>query len=290
MKPLHMVGLLVAGVALIVAANSLYTVTETERALVVTLGKIDKEVIEPGLYVRKPFVQQLVKFDSRILNLTGESEEVVTRDKKRILVDTFTRWRISDAASFYESVRTESNGRAQLLVIVNSAAKRALARNDMMDIISGDRMRVMHSILDEARQEAARLGIEVIDVRIKRADLPQENSVAIYNRMRAERNKEATDIRARGEEEAQKIRANAERQRTVILAEADRDAMKLRGEGDAESIRISGEAFSKSPRFYAFIRSLEAYREALGRNDAMILVDPKIKFLDNFMDGASRSQ
>lgn len=290
MKPIHMVGLLFVAVIGIVVANSLYTVKETERALVLTLGKIEKEVVKPGLYVRQPFVQQLVKFDSRILDLTGESEEVVTRDKKRILVDTFTRWRIADATNFYESVRTETNGRAQLLVIVNSAAKRALARNDMMDIISGDRDSVMRGILDEARREASRLGIEVIDVRIKRADLPQENSVAIFNRMRAERNKEATDIRARGEEEAQKIRANAERQRTVILAEADRDAMKLRGEGDAESIRISGEAFSKSPRFYAFVRSLEAYRESFGREDAMILVDPKINFLDNFMNGASRGQ
>lgn len=290
MNPLRMVGLLAAAAVAIVLANSLYTVAETERALVLTLGKIEREVGKPGLYLRQPFVQQLVKFDRRILDLTGEAEEVVTRDKKRILVDTFTRWRIADATTFYESVRTENNGRTQLLVIVNSATKRALARTDMMSIISGDREKVMQGILDESRREAARLGIEVVDVRIKRADLPQENSLAIYNRMRAERNKEATDIRARGEEEAQKIRANAERERTVILAEADRDAMKLRGEGDAESIRISGEAFSKSPRFYGFIRALEAYRASLGREDAMILVDPKVKFLDNFMEGAGRGQ
>ena len=273
----------------ITLASALFVVKETDRVLVLTLGKVEREISEPGLYVRKPFVQQTVQLDDRILMLDGEAEEVVTRDKKRILVDTFTRWRIADAISFYESVRTLENGRAQLRSIVNSATKRSLARNDMMTIVSGERRLVMSDILTEVREQAKTLGINVVDVRIKRADLPKENSLAVFNRMRAERNKEATDIRARGEEEAQKIRANAERERTVLLANAERDAMRLRGEGDAQAIRIFATAFEKAPDFYEFTRTLEAYRNSLSRQDTTILLDPKVKFLDAFMGREGRN-
>tara|TARA_Y100000782_G_scaffold41136_1_gene45686 strand:+ start:110610 stop:111470 length:861 start_codon:yes stop_codon:yes gene_type:complete len=285
MKPIHMIFGITGIIALILVANSAFIVTETDRALVLSLGKVDRQVEEPGLYFRRPFIQQLVKYDDRVLDLDSTPEEIVTKDKKRLVVDTFMRWRIEDATKFYETQRTMSSGRAQLNTIMSSATKRSLARHDAQDIISGERRNIMNSILAETREEASRFGIEVLDVRIKRADLPAENSQAVYNRMRAERNKEAKEIRAGGEEEAQKIRANAERERTILIADAENKSQMLRGSGDADAIKIFADAFGKSPEFYRLTRTLDAYRRSLAKENAMLVVDPETDFLKIFEQG-----
>ncbi len=285
MKPIHMIFGITGIIALILVANSAFIVTETDRALVLSLGKVDRQVEEPGLYFRRPFIQQLVKYDDRVLDLDSTPEEIVTKDKKRLVVDTFMRWRIEDATKFYETQRTMSSGRAQLNTIMSSATKRSLARHDAQEIISGERRNIMNSILAETREEASRFGIEVLDVRIKRADLPPENSQAVYNRMRAERNKEAKEIRAGGEEEAQKIRANAERERTILIADAENKSQMLRGSGDADAIKIFADAFGKSPEFYRLTRTLDAYRRSLAKENAMLVVDPETDFLKIFEQG-----
>lgn len=285
MKPIHMIFGITGIIALILVANSAFIVTETDRALVLSLGKVDRQVEEPGLYLRRPFIQQLVKYDDRVLDLDSTPEEIVTKDKKRLVVDTFMRWRIEDATKFYETQRTMSSGRAQLNTIMSSATKRSLARHDAQEIISGERRNIMNSILSEIREEASRFGIEVVDVRIKRADLPPENSQAVYNRMRAERNKEAKEIRAGGEEEAQKIRANAERERTILIADAENKSQVLRGTGDAEAIKIFADAFGKNPEFYRLTRTLDAYRRSLAKDNAMLVVDPETDFLKIFENG-----
>jgi len=288
MKPLHILLGLVGVAALVVLLNSVFIVSETERALVLTLGKVDTEITQPGLKFKKPFIQQVVKYDDRILEMDSQPEEVVTQDKKRLVVDSFLRWRIADAKTFYETQRTLLSARSQLAVIVSSATKRTLAREDAHSIISGERGKIMDSILQETRSEAKRLGIEVVDVRIKRADLPAENSHAVYNRMRAERNKEAKEIRATGEEEAQKIRSNAERQRTVLLAEAERKAEGLRGEGDAEAIKVFADAFGKDPDFYNLTRTLQAYRKGLAKPDTLLVLDPSMDFMKTLTQGAKQ--
>ena len=288
MKPLHILLGLIGVAALVVLLNSVFIVSETERALVLTLGKVDTEITQPGLKFKKPFIQQVVKYDNRILEMDSQPEEVVTQDKKRLVVDSFLRWRIADAKTFYETQRTLLSARSQLAVIVSSATKRTLAREDAHSIISGERGKIMDSILQETRSEAKRLGIEVVDVRIKRADLPAENSHAVYNRMRAERNKEAKEIRATGEEEAQKIRSNAERQRTVLLAEAERKAEGLRGEGDAEAIKVFADAFGKDPDFYNLTRTLQAYRKGLAKPDTLLVLDPSVDFMKTLTQGAKQ--
>ena len=285
MKPIHMILSLLAIVAVILLANSAFVVKETERTLVLALGKVDRQIDDAGLYFRRPFIQQIVKYDDRVLYVDSQPEEIVTKDKKRLVVDTFMRWQIVDAVKFYETQRTMSTGRAQLNTIMSSATKRTLARHDAQDVISGERRTIMSAILQAARDEADRFGIDVVDVRIKRVDLPKENSLAIYNRMRAERNKEAKEIRAGGEEEAQRIRATAEKTRTVLIADAERQAQALRGEGDALAIKIFADAFGKDTEFYRLSRTLDAYRASLAKQGATFVVDPEMEFLKLLQQG-----
>lgn len=268
----------------LIASLSAFVVQETEQVMVLQLGKVKRLEAEPGLKWRVPFAEQLIYFDKRILETDAGKEEIQSKDKKRLVVDSFTRWRIVDARKFFEAVRTDSAARARLNIIVNSNIRRALARHNLVDVVSGDRQKIMEDVLGEARKEAESLGIEIVDVRIKRADLPVANSRAVFNDMRTEREKEAKEIRAGGAEKAQQIRADAERQRTILLAEAQRDAQKIRGEGDAESIRISAEAFGKDPEFYAFIRSLEAYQQSLKDDNTMMVIDPSSEFFKYFKD------
>lgn len=285
MKPIHMILGIIGAITIVLVANSAFIVTETERALVLSLGKVDRQVEKPGLYFRRPFIQQLVKYDDRVLDLDSTPEEIVTKDKKRLVVDTFMRWRIADATKFYETQRSLSGGRAQLNTIMSSATKRSLARHDAQEIISGERRNIMTNILNETREQAARFGIQIVDVRIKRADLPHENSQAVFNRMRAERNKEAKEIRAGGEEEAQKIRANAERERTIMIADAEKKGQELRGSGDAEAIKTYADAYGQSPEFYRLARTLEAYRNSLAKESTMLVIDPETSFLNIFESG-----
>ena len=272
----------VAGAVAIVAANSLFTVHETEQAMVLQLGQVRNVVNEPGLNFKTPFVQNVIYFDRRVLETDSKPEEIQSKDKEPMVVDSYTRWRITDVSKFFKTVRTEREARRRLDIIVNSALRRKLAQHSSTEIVSGDRAQIMDDILVEARQQAAPLGIDVVDVRIKRADWPANISRAVYGRMNEERHKEAKEIRAQGEEAAKEIRATADKERTILLAEAQRDAQKLRGEGDAESIRITADAFSKDPEFYGFMRSLEAYETALSGGDTMMVLDPNVEFLKHF--------
>lgn len=274
-------GLVAAVVFLVVMLNSVFTVRETEQVMVVALGRVERLVTEPGLHMKVPFYHQLVVFDKRILQTHSSPEEVQTLDKKRVVVDSFTRWQIVDAAQFYRSVRNTNAAVQRISTIVNSNIRAVVASVPLHDLISGKRASVMAQILESTRDEAEPLGIRIVDVRIKRADLPPENSEAVFRRMQAERQKEASEIRASGEEEAQKIRADAEKQRTILLAEAERDSARLRGEGDGQAIRIGGAAFGQDPGFYKLTRSLEAYKDSL--KGSTFVIDPGTTFMDSMV-------
>ncbi|MCZ6721060.1 MAG: protease modulator HflC, partial [Proteobacteria bacterium] len=252
------------------------------QALLLQLGEPLGVKTKPGLYVKWPFMQNVEMFDKRILDYDVPVEEVITSDRKRLVVDTFARYRIVDPLKFFQSVGTEAVVRNRLGAILNARTREVLGRVPLITVVSGERAGLMSSIAALVNQEARSFGVDVIDVRIKRADLPQENSQAIYLRMQTEREREARGYRAQGAEMAQRIRASAERDRTVILAEAQRDAQFLRGEGDAEAIRIFAEAFNQDPDFFAFYRSMEAYRKSLNKDDTTMVLSPESEFFEFF--------
>lgn len=282
MKPtqLFLVLLLVLGSILLV--NSLFVVKESQQVMVLQLGKIKSIESEPGLKMKTPFIQQIMVFDKRILETDSGAEQFQTKAKEPLNIDSFTRWRIVDAKKFYETVRTISGGRSRLDLIVNSNLRRVLAQHMPQEIVSGDRDALLKEVIEASGVQAAELGVEVVDVRIKRTDWPEQISLKVFGRMRTEREKEAKAIRAEGAESAQKIRAEAEKKRTILLAEAQRDAQKLRGDGDAEAIKVTAAAYNKSPDFFGFIRSLEAYKKSLAGNDSLLVLDPSMDFFKHF--------
>lgn len=269
---------------LLVLWSSVFSVRQQEQAMIVALGKVVRLVDEPGLHLKMPLYHQVVFFDKRLLNNESPTEEVQTLDKERVLVDSFTRWQIVDAGVFYRNVRSIPMAVQRLDAIVNSNIREAVAMTKLGELVGVKRDQVMQDIFKQSAAEAAPMGIKIVDVRLKRTDLPKENSEAVYRRMRAERQKEASQLRAEGEEEAQKIRAEAERARTVLIAEAQRDSAKLWGEGEAEATRITGGAFSKDPGFYRLTKSLEAYKAAFGASNTMIMVDPNSEFMKTMMN------
>jgi membrane protease subunit HflC len=270
--------------ALVLLLNSLFTVSQTQQAMVVSLGQIVREVTEPGLHMKVPFLHQVVMFDKRILETASEAEEVQTLDKERVVVDSFTRWRITDVGQFFISVRSIATAQLRLDTIVNSALREEVANVRLIDLVDAKRNEVMGKILKRVQAESKGMGIAVVDVRLKRADLPEANSESVFRRMRAEREKEALELRAQGQEEAQKIRSEAEKERTIILAEATRDAQKLRGVGDGQSFRITGNAFSRDPDFYKLTRSLEVYRASMTPSTTLMIIDPSVEVMDKFVN------
>ena len=282
------IGVVLAVAALILASASLFTVNETQQALVLQLGAIKKQIREPGLKVKLPFVQNVVILDKRVLDLDPPEEKLILSDQKRLNVDAFARYRIQDPERFYQSLGSEHAAEQRLATVVNSALRRVLGSVTVLDVLSAKRDQIMADLKSQVNQEATRFGIEIVDVRIRRADLPEEASQAIFNRMRSERVREAAEQRARGEEEAQRIRASAERERTVTLAVAQRDAQILRGKGDQDALKIINEATGKDPEFYAFYRSLQAYRETLRPGDTTMVLSPDSDFFRYFErpDGA----
>jgi membrane protease subunit HflC len=276
---------IVAGfAALVLVLNTLFTVSQTQQAMIVSLGQIVREVDEPGLHMKVPFLHQVVMFDKRILETDSPAEEVQTLDKERVVVDSFTRWRITDAGQFFISVRTVGTAQLRLDTIVNSALREEVANVRLIDLVDDKRDDVMARILRRVQTESRGMGITVVDVRLKRADLPEANSESVFRRMRAEREKEALELRAQGQEEAQVIRAEAEKERTIILANATRDAQKLRGQGDGISIRTTGAAFSRDPDFYKLTRSLEVYRASLTASTTLMVLDPSVEVMDKFVN------
>lgn len=261
--------LIVAG---IFAMSSLFIVDQTEVALVLQFGQPRRVVDIPGLWVKKPFIENVIIYDRRLLDLEPPPEEIIASEQKRLVVDTYARYRITNPLLFYQTVATEAGVQARLGALVNSALRRVIGNVTLSQILSPQRAAIMRQIRDEVHSEAKGFGIDVVDVRIRRADLPTQNSQAIYARMRSERQQQAAQYRGEGAEAAQTVRANAERERTVILADAQREAQKMRGEGDAQSIKIYADAFGRDKQFYAFYRTMRAYRDALqGKNTSFVL-------------------
>lgn len=278
-----LVGLgVLAAVALVVLGSALFTVHQAEQALVLRLGAPRATITEPGLKVKVPFIENVVRYDARVLDLDPPAEQVILADQKRIVVDTFTRFRIEDPLRFYQAVRSEEAVRARLREIINGALRRVLGNVTLPSVLSEERTAIMAEIMRQVQQETSGLGITINDVRIRRADLPEETSQAIYDRMKSEREREAREARAQGQERAQQIRSRAERERTVILAEAQRQAQLLRGDGDAEANRVFASAFGRDAEFFALYRSLQAYREALGNESTSMVLSPNSEFFRYF--------
>jgi len=271
--------------ALWVASSSLYVVDETQTVLVVRLGRPISATANPGLKFKMPLIDSVIFYDARLLPLEPPSEQIILGDQKRIEVDTYTRYRIEDPLLFYQSVRTIELARAQLSQLVSSSVRRELGRVPLRALLSEERARIVDVVQTEVAQKAKPLGIDVIEVRLHRADLPPETSQAIYDRMKSEREREAKELRAQGFEWAQEIQARAERDRTVILSEAQRSSAITRSEGDAEASRIFAEAFGKDPQFYKFYRSLQTYRQALADSGPTLVLSPNAEFLHDLTGG-----
>jgi len=271
--------LIVLAVAVVVGiSQSVFVVDETERAIVLQLGKPVGDTKGPGLHFKLPFVQNALFFDSRILDYGTKAAEILTKDKKTMVVDNYSRWRITDPLQFYRTLRTQQRAQARLEDIIYAELRVVLGRFTLHEVVSERRPEIMTLVTAKTNELLSPYGLEVVDVRIKRTDLPPQNEQAIFNRMRSERIREAKLYRSEGQEEMDKIKSAADRERTVILAEAQRKADVLRGEGDAEAAGIFAEALKSAPAFYSFVRSLEAYRAATSENTRMILT-PSGEFL-----------
>ncbi len=267
---------------LILASASLFTVNQAQQALVVQLGAIKRVIQEPGLKAKIPFIEDVVYIDRRVLDLDPPAEQVILADQKRLVVDAFARYRITDPVLYFQSLRGETAARTQMGNVINSAMRRVLGSVTLLAILSEERVRVMNEIRDQVNQEAKSRGIEIVDVRIRRADLPGETSKAIFDRMSSERDREAAEARAQGKEQSQQIKARAERERTVILAEAQRDAQIQRGEGDNQSLKIIADATAVAPQFYERLRALEGYRKALAKESTTLVLSPTGEYLRFF--------
>lgn len=277
MKKLSALGLVVLGAVLVLATQVFYVVDQTEYSLVVQLGKPVRVVTTPGLNLKTPFVESVIKFDNRLLIYDATPSGIITKDKKNLLVDNYARWRITDPLKYYQTVRNERGAQSRLDDIIFSNLREELGRNTLSDIVAKRRAQLMQEVTEKTRKSALNYGIEVVDVRIKRADLPPENERAVYQRMRAEREREAKRYRSEGEEKALAIRAQADREKTVILSEARRKSQKIKGEGDAVATKLFAEAYQKDPDFFDFLRTMEAYKLTLGADDTLVL-SPESEF------------
>lgn len=278
--------LVILGVFLFVLANSVYTLHQTEQAIVLQFGKPLRVIKEAGLKFKVPFIQNVVFYDKRLLNLDPPAQEVVLNDKKRLDVDSFTRYRIVDPLKFYKTVKVEWQARAKLEDIVNSSVRKVLGKSTLQELLSVQRSQIMTDISTAVKKDAAEIGVSVADVRIRRADLPVEVLQAINARMKTERERDAKEFRAQGQELSQNIKAKADKDRVVIIAEAEKDAQILRGIGDEEAIKIWNDAANADQNFYSFYRSLEAYKKAMKNENTSMVLSPKsdfFKYFDKYM-------
>lgn len=279
-KNLHLI-LVGAAVLLVLASQSLYIVQQPEQAIVLQFGNPVRLIQKPGLKIKMPFIQNVVFYDKRLLNLEPPAQEVVLKDKKRLDVDTFSRYRIVEPLTFYKTVRNEYQAQNRLQEIVNSSARNVLATFTLKELLSEKRTEIMKQISDAVKADAAQLGVEVADVRIRRADLPVQVSQAINDRMKTERIREAKGYRADGEKTAQEIRATADKQATITVATAEKEAQQIKGEGDKKATEIWNKATGVDPEFYAFYRSLEAYRNSFDEETSLVLA-PEGEFFNYF--------
>ena len=265
---------------LVVLASSIFTVDQRQYAIVFQLGEVREVISNPGLYFKWPMIQNVRYFDKRILTLdTSEPERYITSEKKNVLVDSFVKWKIVDPRLYYVSVAgDEERAKTRLSQTVNAGLREEFGKRTVHDVVSGERDRIMEEMREKADLDARKIGVQIIDVRVKRVDLPAEVSESVYRRMEAERKRVANELRSEGSAEAEKIRADADRQREVIVAEAYRDAQQTKGEGDAKAAATYAQAFNQNPEFFAFYRSLEAYRNSFQSKNDILVLEPNSDF------------
>ncbi len=265
---------------LVILGSSIFTVDQRQNAIIFQLGEVRDVITEPGLYFKWPLIQNVRYFDKRILTLDStEPERFITSEKKNVLVDSFVKWKIVDPKLYYISVAgDETRAKTRLSQTVNAGLREEFGKRTVHDVVSGERDKIMEQMRQKADLDARKIGVQIVDVRVKRVDLPSEVSESVYRRMEAERKRVANELRSEGSAEAEKIRADADRQREVIVAEAYRDAQKIKGEGDARAAAIYAQAFNQNPEFYAFYRSLEAYRQSFKDKSDVIVVEPNSDF------------
>ena len=266
-----LIGLII--ILVLIGSQSIFIVNQTEKALVIQLGDPVDKVFGPGLHFKIPLIQTVVRFDARVLDYEARAAEALTSDKKAIVLDNYARWRIIDPLQFYRSVRTIPGAQARLDDVVYSQLRAQVGRHSLTEVVSSKRSGIMADVTRRASDIMKEYGIEVVDVRIKRTDLPAENQRAIFGRMRAERERQAKQYRSEGVEEATKLRSEADRERAVILAEANRRSSVIRGEGDATAARVFPEAFSRAPDFYKFQRGLEALKKGFEQNSRIVITN-----------------
>jgi membrane protease subunit HflC len=280
--------LILLGIAAVVAYMTVFTVDQTQQALVLEFGKQKRVVSDPGLNYKIPFIQNVEFFDKRILDIDTASQEVIASDQKRLVVDAFARYRITDPLLFFQSVRDERIANSRLGAILEASLRRVLGSASFADVVRDKREGLMRTIASQVNQEAAELGVKIVDVRIKRVDLPEANMQAIYRRMQTERQRQAAEFRAEGEGAARRIRATADREVTVIKADATGESERIRGDGDAQRNRIYAEAYNQDPDFFAFYRSMQAYETALKSGDTRLLLSPDSQFFQYFNDASGK--
>ncbi len=279
------IGIVVLVVAAIVASFSVFVVTERERAILFQLGRIVRDDYQPGLHFKMPFFQEVQKFDARIQTLDAAPELYLTKEKKNVKVDSYVKWRIADVRRYFTATGGNARrGASRLHALNQTDLKDAFGRRTIPEVVAEDRAEIMRNLTVSLNEKAKGLGMDVVDVRIKRIDLEDAVSNSVYQRMAAERKEVAKDRRSRGEEEAKKIRARAEREREVIIAEATRESQRVRGEGDGTATEIYAQAYTRDPDFYRFYRSLNAYAESFRSKSDVLLLQPGTEFFDFFKD------
>ena len=276
-------------VALLILYGSVFTVYQTDQVLVVRLGEPIRAVTEPGLNFKLPLLDSVIYVDKRILDLENPSQEVIASDQNRLVVDAFARYRVNDPLKFYQTIGVIEGANARLSTLLNSALRRVLGEATTTDIVRDKRAQLMAMVRDQLENEAKSFGITVVDVRIRRANLPEQNSQAVYQRMQTERQREAAEFRAQGSQHAQEIRAKADRDVTVLIAEAQSKGEQTRGEGDAQRNRIFAEAYGRDPDFFSFYRSMQAYENGLRPNDTRMVLRPDSDFFKYFGDPSGKS-
>ena len=282
--------LVVLLVVLVGAYSAVFTVSQTEQAIVVRLGEPIRVITEPGLNFKWPIFDTVISISKRILDLENPAQEVLASDRRRLVVDAFARYRITNALKFYQTVGSVQTANVQLATLLNAALRRVLGEVTLIQIVRDQRAELMVRSREQLDQQAAAYGVAIVDVRIRRADLPEQNSQAVYERMKTERQREAAELRAEGAQRAQEIRSKAERDATVIVAEANQQAEQIRGEGDAERNRIFAEAYGQDPDFFAFYRSMNAYEAGLRSTDTRFLLRPDSSFFRYFGDPTGKAK
>jgi len=281
--------LAVLGLAALVAYLTLFTVSQTQQALVLEFGKPKRVITEPGLNYKIPFIQNVEFFDKRILDIDTASQEVIASDQKRLVVDAFARYKIVNALLFFQSLGNQQGANSRLGAILESSLRRVLGGASFVAVVRDKRETLMKTILSQVNEEAEPFGIKIVDVRIKRVDLPEANMQAIYRRMQTERQRQAAEFRAEGEGASRRIRGTADREVTVIKADATGESERIRGNGDAEKNRIFAEAFGQDPDFFAFYRSMQAYEGALKSGDTRLLLSPDSQFFQYFNSATGKT-